>query len=479
LFCQPCSQEVGASKRFQVTRHLETAKHKAAVQRQLKGKQLLVSSRIGNSKLSQFSMDLCSAFVAADIPLTKLEHPKLRSFLETYCKEPIPQQTTLRKAYIDRIYEETMERIRKTVENKKIWISIDETIDCNGRMIANVVIGVLSEEDNKPPIFLLNTEELEAKNHSTIANLFMDSLKLLGENFSSNNVLIFLTDGARYMLKAAKALQVIDPKLIHVTCLAHALNLVAETVRGNFPKVDRLIAQGKKIFRKCPSRTLAFQEMAKGIPLPPRPVVTRWGNYLQIALHLFPLYFNSKYFQSGTWLEAVKYYAENLEDFKRVVDTFDPQDSSAVKACQKTLRNSHLPGQLASILAHYYRIKTAIIQLEGAHLSLESSLKIIEELEDNLPLSGGIAEEIRHRLKLVLSKNSGYQTMINISKVLAGEPSAIKLTPAEISLFKFAPVTSCDVERSFSVYKTFLAPNRQSFIFDNIKKYLVIRCNAE
>ena len=66
-------------------------------------------------------------------------------------------------------------------------------------------------------------------NHTTIARLFENSLKILG----SENVLLFLTDAVPYMVKAGKALQVFHPKIIHVTCLAHGQNRVAETVRGH------------------------------------------------------------------------------------------------------------------------------------------------------------------------------------------------------------------------------------------------------
>jgi hypothetical protein len=46
------------------------------------------------------------------------------------------------------------------------------------------------------------------------------------------NVLLFVSDDAPYMIKAAKALQLLYPKMIHVTCLAHALHRVAGEVRG-------------------------------------------------------------------------------------------------------------------------------------------------------------------------------------------------------------------------------------------------------
>ena len=52
------------------------------------------------------------------------------------------------------------------------------------------------------------------------------------------------------------------------------------------------------------------------------------------------------------------------------------------------------------------------------------------------------------------------------------------LTGDDITYFKYAPITSTDVERSFSRYKTLLVDNRRSFNFENIKKSLVIQCNT-
>ena len=43
-------------------------------------------------------------------------------------------------------------------------------------------------------------------------------------------------------------------------------------------------------------------------------------------------------------------------------------------------------------------------------------------------------------------------------------------TVKELTSFKHAPITSMDVERSFSMYTTFLRPNRLNFTFENIKK---------
>jgi hypothetical protein len=66
-------------------------------------------------------------------------------------------------------------------------------------------------------------------------------------------MLLFVSDAARYTIKAAKALQLLYPKMVHITCLAHALHRAAEEVRGSYPEVDKLIANGKKIFIKSSS----------------------------------------------------------------------------------------------------------------------------------------------------------------------------------------------------------------------------------
>ena len=81
-------------------------------------------------------------------------------------------------------------------------------------------------------------------------------------------MLLFVSDATPYMIKAAKALQLLYPKIIHVTCLAHAVHRIAEEVRGSYPEVDKLIANGKKIYIKSPLRVQKFKEEAQHYPFP-------------------------------------------------------------------------------------------------------------------------------------------------------------------------------------------------------------------
>jgi hypothetical protein len=119
-------------------------------------------------------------------------------------------------------------------------------------------VGTLKHE--KPgEIFLLPCEVLERVNNSSIAVVFDDAMNLLGpDKVEREYVLLFVSDAAPYMIKAAKALQLLYPETIHVTCLAHALQRVAEELRGSYPEVHQLIAKGKKIFIKSPFRVQGY-----------------------------------------------------------------------------------------------------------------------------------------------------------------------------------------------------------------------------
>jgi len=120
---------------------------------------------------------------------------------------------------VPEIYNKTIQRIRNYVNNNRIWISINETTDVEGQYIANVIVGTL-EINETGQIFLLASEMLEKANHQGICKLFEDSLLLLWtDKICRENVLLFVTDAAPYMVKAAKVLQSLFTKMIRITCM--------------------------------------------------------------------------------------------------------------------------------------------------------------------------------------------------------------------------------------------------------------------
>ncbi|KAJ4442379.1 hypothetical protein ANN_03965 [Periplaneta americana] len=48
----------------------------------------------------------------------------------------------------------------------------------------------------------------------------------------------------------------------------------------------------------------------------------------------------------------------------------------------------------------------------------------------------------------------------------------------DIPLFKYARLTSCDVERSFSQYKSLFRDNRHAFVMENLEMTFVVHCNS-
>ncbi|KRX71701.1 CGG triplet repeat-binding protein 1 [Trichinella sp. T6] len=238
LFCKACGKTINHEKKYFVYQHLQTAKHKSATEK-------INTFVADSSSKSQFPTELCMAFIDAGIPLWKLENKSLRSFLEKYTKQHIPSESSLRKHYIDNNFNNVMDRVRREVAYNKIWISIDETIDPVGRFVANVVIGTL-EADQPSKEYLLTSEVLEKSNSSTIAQLFTSSLAVLWpEGIRHENVLLFVTDAAPYMKKAAGALKVLFPNMLHLTCLAHGLTYTYISCSSKYTHKDW--ANGKKL----------------------------------------------------------------------------------------------------------------------------------------------------------------------------------------------------------------------------------------
>ena len=461
LFCKVCEKSVNFEKKYFISQHVQTAKHQNAANKTKPGDQqtsLLTTFSASTSRKSTFSLELCKAFVDAGIPLWKLENKSLKLFLEKYTKQVIPSESTLRKNYVDTLYDLTMQRIKEEVKDKKIWISIDETTDVKGRYVANVIIGTL-EVAEMSKIYLLTSEELEKTNSSTIAQLFTTALALLWpEGVQHKNVLLFLSDAAPYMKKSARVLKVLFPEMIHLTCLAHGLHRIAEHVRGLFPSIDKLVSNGKKIFLKAPSRCVAFKEIAPELALPPQPILTRWG----------------------TWISAVLYYTSNLDKFEEVIESLDDSDSSAVHIVKELLQDKVLRNDLAFIASNYAKLPEAINALEKRNMPLVDALKCFESIiEDLSTVSGKKGKSVHQKCEQVVAANKDLEKMKNIRRILEGENDADvgDMDPQTVACFKYAPVTSVDVERSFSLFKHLLSDRRQGFKFESIKKMLVISCN--
>jgi hypothetical protein len=85
--------------------------------------------------------------VSADIPLFKINNPEVKNFLLKYTHLYPPHKSALRKTYLAKCYEETLNKIRVMCGKENISVPIDETTDASGKKVANV-IGVLKKRSN-------------------------------------------------------------------------------------------------------------------------------------------------------------------------------------------------------------------------------------------------------------------------------------------------------------------------------------------
>lgn len=192
LFCKICETRVAADKKFTVQQHIGRDKHQRSLKLEEKNKArqslLIDSASNSNASFSEFFKELCEAFASANIPLNKVNNPIFKGFMEKYMQRSIPEESTLRRNYIPRCYNDVLCQIRKSVIGKKIFVSIDETCDVESRNVANVIVGTM-QSDEPANVFLLTSEVLEKVNYTSICKLFNTSMSLLWPDGLYKNLL--------------------------------------------------------------------------------------------------------------------------------------------------------------------------------------------------------------------------------------------------------------------------------------------------
>jgi hypothetical protein len=217
----------------------------------------------------------------------------------------------------------------------------------------------------------------------------------------------------------------------------------------------------KKIFLKASLRVEKFKQEAPSLSLPPKPVLTRWG----------------------TWLDAAMYYCENYSTIEKIVSELDRNEASSVKFV-KELFYSDLSGKLAYIKSNFVVVSKTIACLEAVGVETNDALDIVKGTERAVEQSRDkVAENVKNKFKKVLERNCGFSVICKINGILCENGATLceedpALDSKDVTLFKYAPLTSRDVQRSFSTYKKILRDNRRSFSFENLKMHLVIHCNS-
>ena len=228
------------------------------------------------------------------------------------------------------------------------------------------------------------------------------------------------------------------PKLLHVTCIAHLLHKCTIRIKSSYPEVDNLIASIKSSIVK--NRTRAAQFDALGIP--PTPVVTRWGS----------------------WINAALYYAKNLPEVKEIVNSWSG-DGVLVRQAQISINKEVVVSQLAETSSNYADLPRIIVRIEGAKSTIKEANVALNKLVGKFgsdPLN--ITEYIAKRLKA-----NDFKVILDLSRE--------DLAPSLYGKLQSCQPTSAAVERSFSMLKCFFAKDR-NFSDKNISSYMKLYCTS-
>lgn len=184
----------------------------------------------------------------------------------------------------------------------------------------------------------------------------------------------------------------------------------------------------------------------------------------------------------STRISAAIYYSTHFDQIKEFLNHCDAEEAQSIANAQKLIAKSNIRNDLGFIKANFECLSIAVTKIQKKGNSLADSIEIFDSIRPKLQ-SISRRKEFLGKFDSVANKNTGLTTLRKISNILNGDNPENRnefidnLTPAELGAFKYAPIVSCDTERIFSQYKRVLEDCRRSFVFENLRKHVIIHCN--
>lgn len=310
-------------------------------------------------------------------------------------------------------------------------------------------MGILDNSQIKP--MLLNVHYPYVANSKAIEEIVLDNCKLLWPQDNRYPCLhLIISDQAQYMISAVRMMKlsrVVFPNIHHITCIVHAIDLVCKQISDDLAVLNDFMVEEKKFFCLSGKRKRLFISKTK-LSLPPSPVMTRWG----------------------TWIKCADYYIKNFEIIKNFfLETDIVSSTGPIKSLEKIKElllkvsvNGRNDLETDLMTAHQFiEIPSLMKKLESESMSVSDQKSLLWKVQK-------IIKESRYNTTLVesLRKNPDIDHFFS-----ANLPLNLKLNRS------FCPLNSCSVERSFSIYKSFLRKNRLSFLPCNIRDNMIVKYN--
>jgi len=440
LMCMPCEQYFDKidSKHVKsnIGIHTKSSKHeKNVINKSNKRKSTEDLSTLVNKDvtkgINKFWLAIAAVFMAAGIPFERLNCKALRSFLFEWIKQNLPKPDTLRKNYAEIVYNMLFNNVKELIGNNKVYLQVDETSDALQRTVCNIMCGVLNGTKTKP--YLIATLFPNGTSGDDIKDAMIKACDKMGINY--DNVVLCLTDQAPACLSGVKKAKKTFKNMKHVTCIAHAMQRVCETIRQNNLKANTFVTKFKELMTNSPKRKREFKEICN-IALPKQPVITRWG----------------------TWLEVCYYYAQHYDKICKFIVAISHKNK-ALEELKTLIGDEELKVQLENLLKYKFLTDT-IVAVQTDSLTINEQLKMVQDLIIKFKAINDM--DCLAKLKSSLEKNTDFILYLNQ-----------KYTPSEV----YSPMSTVWVERSFSTLKFILTDKRVNLTPEHIEQYLFVKFN--
>ncbi|KAL4084712.1 hypothetical protein QTP88_027634 [Uroleucon formosanum] len=118
---------------------------------------------------------------------------------------------------------------------------------------------------------------------------------------------------------------------------------------------------------------------------------------------------------------------------------------------------------------------------EAPQPTTELMNQVFTDLRENrliaVEISGDKGSIIKTEITQLHQKNKGFQIIEQIGLIISGN-NEIQLpenfNPCSVATMKYTPLTSVDVERSFSLYKHILSDRRTNTTPEHMEKYIIV-----
>lgn len=165
------------------------------------------------------------------------------------------------------------------------------------------------------------------------------------------------------------------------------------------------------------------------------------------------------------------------------MESLNPKDAKSIKQAQNVLKEENLFTDLLCIANNFSCLPETLTKLEVKGMRLSESMNIFSQfMQDLKSVPGIIGQVVNNKLQYVLNKNSSFQDLWQLALIFNNSTEnsdQISIDKKFWSNFLYAPISSVDVERSFSAFQNVLQDKRERFTAENIEKVVVIYYNKE